>query len=592
MTTRNRAVRGLFIASGVLLASGLSSAQVTGGTIHNGELVGDPTSLFAGALPYPASPIGNPFWEPNHPDFGFVERQAMLGKALFWDEQLSSDSTMACGTCHAMVAGGTDGRVGAFAPNHKLGSPGMFPQNDVEAHFFEGLNGVPLGSPAAPAVNELKRVTELTAPSMINSVFFNKLFWQHRAGPEFQVTNAGGGALPGFLDFAAPEALAAMPPVSPIEMGHDDIAWSSGKIQEKLRKADVLRLARPISIPADIQWLYLKSYHDVFTDLYGAHPSGNPITRERVAMSIAHYLRTLISDQAPVLVPGALTNAQRKAMRRLQTNGCFNCHSSSGNPQPVASGGFVDKFDGLFSDGRLHSIGLPPPGNQAVDPVTGVLGTAFMKTPSFLNMGLRNRFFHSGQITDLPTLLSFYNQELPTQPQNVFFPPLGPQEKAAMLSLWMDGFTDPRVANATFPFDRPDLHSERLTQMGALENRFGPGISGAFGLPQIISSPPATDGEPWFKAGLANARPGASSMFGLSLNTGGGPAGLTIGSGINWSAAIPVQPDRMGTWFEANMPLLGLTGFLGTTVYGQWIVFDGTSPNNYSATRAARFLIQ
>ena len=592
METRNRAMRGLFIASGALFAASLAPGQVTPGTVHEGELVGDPASPFAGAFPYPSSPRGNPFWEPNHSDFGFVRRQAMLGKALFWDEQLSSDSTMACGTCHAMVAGGTDGRVGSFAPNAKLGSPGMFPQGGSERYFFEGLNGVPAGSPPAPDVNRLKRVTELTAPSMINSVYFNKLFWQHRAGPEFNVTNSGGGAIPGFEDFAAPEALIAFPPVSPTEMGHDDIAWASGAIQFKLAESEILRLATLSTVPPDIAWLYGQRYDDVFDTLYGSHPSGNPVTRERISMSIAQYLRTLISDEAPVFKEEGLDERERYALETLDRNGCFRCHSSSGSPELLPSGGFADKFDSLFSDGRLHDIGLPAPGDQAIDPNTGLPGPALMKTPSFLNMGLRNRFFHSGQFTDVPTLLAFYNQELPDQPRNVFDPPLNPDEKDAMLSLWTNGFTDPRVASASYPFDRPDLHSERLTGMGALENRFGPGSPGAYGLPQIISSPPATASEPWFKAGLANARPGAPARFGLSMNAGSSAPGLSIGPAINWSPAITVQSDRMGTWFEANMPLLGATGIMGSTVYGQWIVMDGTPPLNYATTRAARYMVQ
>lgn len=593
MTTRHRAWRGLLIAPGVLIAASAAPAQVTAGTVHQGELVGDPSSPFAGVFPYPSSPRGNPFWEPSHPDFGFVERQVMLGKALFWDEQLSSDSTMACGTCHAMVAGGTDGRVGAFAPNAKLGSPGMFPQDGAQEYFFEGLNGVPAGAPPAPAVNELKRVTELTAPSMINAVYFNKLFWQHRAGPEFNDMNSGGSPLPGFTDFAAPESLVAFPPVSPTEMGHDDIAWATGQIQYKLAKSEILRLATPSSVPPDIAWLQGQRYDDVFDWLYGSHPSGNPVTRERISMSIAQYMRTLISDEAPVFHESLITEKQRHAMELLEVNGCFRCHSSSGSPQFDPSGtGFVDKFDALFSDGQLHDIGLPPPGDVATDPVTGLPAAPEMKTPSFLNMGLRNRFFHSGQFTDIPTLLAFYNQELPDQPRNVFNPPLTPDEKDAMLDLWMNGFTDPRVASASFPFDRPDLHSERLTAMGSLENRYGTGYGGAYGLAQIISSPPATDGEPWFKTGLANARPGAWSRFGLSMTAGTPAPGFHIGGSIVWSPGIMVQPDRMGTWWEMNMPMLGMTGTLGSTVYGQWFIWDGSTPQGYATTRGARFTIQ
>lgn len=41
-----------------------------------------------------------------------TEAKPVLGKILFWDEQLSSDNTVACGTCHQPAAGGSDLRLG------------------------------------------------------------------------------------------------------------------------------------------------------------------------------------------------------------------------------------------------------------------------------------------------------------------------------------------------------------------------------------------------------------------------------------------------------------------------------------------------
>src|SRR5262245_6849196 len=38
------------------------------------------------------------------------EAKRVLGKILFFEEQLSSDDTVACATCHVMSAGGTDPR--------------------------------------------------------------------------------------------------------------------------------------------------------------------------------------------------------------------------------------------------------------------------------------------------------------------------------------------------------------------------------------------------------------------------------------------------------------------------------------------------
>ncbi|MBT8441678.1 MAG: cytochrome-c peroxidase, partial [Gammaproteobacteria bacterium] len=41
-----------------------------------------------------------------------TEEKRVLGKILFWDEQLSSDDSIACGTCHIPSAGGADPRAG------------------------------------------------------------------------------------------------------------------------------------------------------------------------------------------------------------------------------------------------------------------------------------------------------------------------------------------------------------------------------------------------------------------------------------------------------------------------------------------------
>ena len=46
-----------------------------------------------------------------------TEQKRVLGKILFWDEQLSSDDTVACGTCHIPAAGGGDPRLSAHEKN-------------------------------------------------------------------------------------------------------------------------------------------------------------------------------------------------------------------------------------------------------------------------------------------------------------------------------------------------------------------------------------------------------------------------------------------------------------------------------------------
>ena len=60
-------------------------------------------SLFAqGGLPPVPVPAGNPI----------TPAKTILGKLLFWEEQMSSDNRVACGTCHRAAQGGGDQRVG------------------------------------------------------------------------------------------------------------------------------------------------------------------------------------------------------------------------------------------------------------------------------------------------------------------------------------------------------------------------------------------------------------------------------------------------------------------------------------------------
>src|SRR5688572_24113114 len=55
----------------------------------------------------PIQPLNPP---PAPPGNAVTAAKAYLGKALFWDEQLSSTRTVACGTCHFATAGGSDAR--------------------------------------------------------------------------------------------------------------------------------------------------------------------------------------------------------------------------------------------------------------------------------------------------------------------------------------------------------------------------------------------------------------------------------------------------------------------------------------------------
>ena len=64
-------------------------------------------SLTAQGLPPVPAPAQNPI----------TAEKAVLGKILFWDEQLSSDDTVACGTCHRPATAG--GAASVSAGSHR-----------------------------------------------------------------------------------------------------------------------------------------------------------------------------------------------------------------------------------------------------------------------------------------------------------------------------------------------------------------------------------------------------------------------------------------------------------------------------------------
>ena len=62
---------------------------------------------------------------PVPPENPITEEKRVLGKILFWDEQLSSDDTVACGTCHIPASAGADPR-----PATNPGFDGIFDTDD------------------------------------------------------------------------------------------------------------------------------------------------------------------------------------------------------------------------------------------------------------------------------------------------------------------------------------------------------------------------------------------------------------------------------------------------------------------------------
>src|SRR5688572_7942655 len=100
----------LRVGGGLLLATAVASSALAQQTF----------------FPAPVPPAGNPI----------TQQKALLGMALFWEEQLSTSNTIACGTCHAFSRGGVDPRAGTRA---HPGADGVFGTADD----VQGAIGVP-----------------------------------------------------------------------------------------------------------------------------------------------------------------------------------------------------------------------------------------------------------------------------------------------------------------------------------------------------------------------------------------------------------------------------------------------------------------
>ncbi len=385
-----------------------------------------------------------------------TESKRILGKILFWDEQLSSDNTVACGTCHKPAMGGADSRL-AINPGFDsvfgtaddvIGSPGM---RSLDADGFQ-LNN--------PLFGHSEQVTGRATPSFFTSMFADSNFWDGRASDRFvdplnpaTVIISSGGAL---------ENQALGPILNTIEMAQQDRDWSD--VTAKLSQVQPLALAS--NIPDDITDALqgVENYASLFLNAFG----DADITPVRIALAIATYERTLVPNQTPwdSFIAGnanAMTANQIAGWEAFQQTPCSNCHRPP-----------------LFSDNNFRNIGLRPAiedlGQASVTNDNRDRGD--FRTPSLRNVGLRKALMHVGWVTNVADSLDFYNAGTNntghtqfTQDQsgipnsnlnideiNVFGN--DPVRRSQLIEFISTALTDSRAANETFPFDRPTLASE------------------------------------------------------------------------------------------------------------------------------------
>ena len=385
----------------------------------------------AAQLPPVPVPAENPITEPKR----------VLGKILFWDEQLSSDDTTACGTCHRPGSGGADPRFGRHTGTDRgtiddvWGSPGVVYMNEAGESLEHPIFGFE------------PQVTRRVAPSNFGALWAAEVFWDGRAGPQFLDPQSGEVAIAegGALENQVLDSLS-----NPAEMTHPGRTWDD--LTGKLRRVRPLALAR--DFPVDVSEALTE--HPDYPALFRAAFGDDGITVVRIAFAIATYQRTLVADRTrwDRYMAGdetALTEQAEFGWRVFQRLRCVNCHEPP-----------------LFTNNDFFNIGLRlsefDTGRQGVTDDPEDAGE--MRVPSLRNVGLRTRLMHTGEFGRLSEAITFYNtamalpgvDEVPGVGTYVF-------DLTGFDSYDLDAFLrtallDPRVAEETFPFDRPTLGSE------------------------------------------------------------------------------------------------------------------------------------
>ncbi len=511
----------------------------------------------AQALPPVPFPAENPF----------SQEKADLGKILFWDEQISSDNTMSCGSCHQPAAGGTDGRRGTNpgldalfgTADDVIGSPGVVTQTVDDEYFDSALYAL------------LPQVTGRQAPPAVMAMYADELFWDGRAGSSFtdpitgELLIVSGGAL---------ESQAVGPPASDAEMAHAGRDWL--QIVTKLVGARPLALAS--NLPADMDAVIATgmTYPELFEQAFG----DPEITAGRVAMAIATYERTLVPDQSPydLYVAGdteALTPFQVSGLNSYRASMCNVCHIGA-----------------QFTNNGFQNIGVRPMMEDfgRFDVTGDNADRGRFKAPSLRNTGLRDRYMHNGRFETLEEVFDFYAHRngLVPFPGNLdpffSFPisfSLGTQNN--IISFLRDGLTDPRVAAETFPFDRPTLYAELAIPNPMLVGSGTAGTDGA--VPAMLAVTPPNLGNDGFKLGVNGALGGATAWVAVSTSApvGGlvpqdtllGPITLNGVGGGNGFGTMP--------WPIPNDPSMD-----GDVWYMQWLVSDPNAAGGTAVSEVAK----
>ncbi len=475
-------------------------------------------AILALALPVAAQGGGGLPPVPFPPENPITLDKALLGKALFWDEQLSSTKTVACATCHIPEAGGADART-FDALN--AGFDKVFGTDDD----VRGTFGVILHHADAPYIFDPlyglgPQVTAYKSPSVFLAAYDRELFWNGRTGPVLYDPISTRVVIPAG---ATLEAQALVPLVSEVEMGNVGVDWPD--VLARVQASRPLALALDIPSPL-AQWLGGADYAELFRRAFGTPE----ITPPRIGMALATYQRTLIPDQAPIDAwlrgaTHALSAQERRGFAVFRSVGCDRCH-----PPP------------LFTTSGFANVGLRPSdenfGRFDISRDPADLGA--FKIPSLRNVAQRAPYFHNGHMDTLDEVLAFYMRGGDFHAdQSALIRPfvLSDRDRDALLAFLTHALTDPRAGDGRPPFDHPRLYRDTARVPAS----FGRGASGADGrVPEIVAIDPPVLGNRSFRVAVRDGRATAPAVLLVDLERGRGHSPLGFPLHVRGSAALTV----------------------------------------------------
>lgn len=517
----------------------------------------------------PIPPLEPPPVPPANP---MTAAKVYLGKALFWDEQMSSTRTVSCGTCHQAASGGDDLRA--------KNTPAISTNPGLD-QFFGNADDV-IASRGVPASNAdgsysfsnlfgfREQVTGRSSVSYIDAGYSPTLFWDGRATGTFRdpITNAiiinNGGAL---------ESQVLGPPVSSSEMAHNGRNWN----EVAARITDSRPLAVATNVPAALKtWIGGRLYSEIFDEVFGTPE----VTPTRIALAIGAYERSLYSDQTPLDLANAgivpLTQQEQGGRNLFVQNDCAVCHGGS-----------------LTSDNSFRYIGVRPTGDDTgrfqVTGNNGDLGR--FRTPNLRNVELRGTYFHTGRFASLEEVVAFYNRggdfTAPNKDPLVRPRGLNPQQQAAIVAFLRRPHTDPRVAAELPPFDRPTLfsQSDRVPQI------VGSGVAGSSAqIPVPTAIEPPLVGNPSFTVAVSNALGGANAI--LVINSTDPGTSNVPASGSLLRQTLTLQGNGAGNGNgSVSVAIPNNSALIGQTFFGRWYVTDPGAAGGFAVTPAFRFTI-